>query len=117
MEEAARLDPDEAGYAFLLGAFRLRRGAFHEAVRHFDSALAQERSPFYRGQLLLWGSRAAEAAGLPERAEELRSELLSLPHPLLAGHHESALRERARPVAASRLKTVKINPVLSDIAF
>ncbi|MFT5430083.1 MAG: hypothetical protein ACI9OJ_000756 [Myxococcota bacterium] len=114
--EAARVaDPAEPTYAFLAGAYRLRTGDFETALAHFQSGLETERAPFRRANLLLWGSRTADALGLSEEAERLRAAIYSLHHPHIGMHRNQATAEASEPYPKRRLRAVSVNLVLVDI--
>jgi len=114
IEAAVALDPEDPTYRFLAGAFCIRRGAFAEGLAHLEQGLGHERSPFHRGRMLLWAARAAEAGGDTERAQLLRRELLTIGHPLLAGHHAAAWREGTRPWSPARLRRIAVDVTLVD---
>jgi len=97
LRKAVALSPDDPTYRFLLGAISMRNGEFSSALTDFEHALVHERSRFPRGQILLWASRAAQAAGRLEAAEAHRRELLSIGHRLLSGHQAAAKAESTRP--------------------
>ena len=97
LQQAVALTPDDPTYRFLLGAIAMRNGEFPAARADFEHALQHEHSRFPRGQLLLWASRAAQAAGQTEVAEGLRRELMDIRHPLLTGHQAAAKAESTRP--------------------
>src|SRR5690606_35694397 len=63
VERAAALCPRDPGYRFLAGAWRLDQGWPRRAMAHFEAALEIESIPYRRAQALLWGARAADAAG------------------------------------------------------
>lgn len=97
LRAALALQPDDPDYRFLVGACAARRGNLDEALTHLQAGLEHERSPFSRGQLLLWASRVATRAGRPDLAGPWRTELLATCHPHLGDHHAAALSEQARP--------------------
>ncbi len=97
LAKAVALAPDDPTYRFLLGAISMRNGNFAEALAEFEQGLRHERGRFSRGQILLWASRAAQAAGECARAEALRQELLEVRHALLSGHQAAAKAESTRP--------------------
>lgn len=112
--EAVEADPTEPTWRFLAGSMRLRHGASAEALGHYEIGLAHEQASFYRGQLLLWASRAAQDAGRVDRARELRRELLGLGHPLLGGYRTAALAEDRRPPREGRWRGIPIHLELVD---
>ena len=115
LERAVSLDPDEPTYRFLAGALALRHGELDRAMSHFGRGLARERSPYRRGQLLLWSSRAAAARGDRRIARDHREELLRLEHPLLADYQTAARRDAWRPVPRRRYRGLQIDPMLVDV--
>ncbi len=56
----------------------MRRGGWARGADHAAAGLALETLPYRRGQLLLWGSRAAAAAGQTARVGIWRAELGTL---------------------------------------
>ncbi|GIW72314.1 MAG: hypothetical protein KatS3mg102_1856 [Planctomycetota bacterium] len=114
LERALAHDPDELGCRFLAAVLRLRAGEPEAALAHIEHALARERVPFRRGQLLLWGSRAAALLGQAERARRMREELLGLSEPLLAGHRSAAAREEQQPYPRRRLRRLTLNFMIAD---
>jgi len=111
LDQAIAADPEDPSYRFTAGVMQLRRGDASAALGHLEAGLASERSPFRRGQLLLWGSRAADAAGNRDRARQLRAELLDSTHPHLAEHRAAARAEQRRPF---RRRRFDVNIVLLD---
>ncbi|MCA9523638.1 MAG: hypothetical protein KC609_21830 [Myxococcales bacterium] len=114
IERAALLAPDDPTYRFLAGAMQLQHGEFARALSHFEHGLRVEEHPFYRGNMLLWGSRAASAAGFPARAAVLREELAATSDELLAEHRRAATREGRLPLAAEKLRKTVVNFLLVD---
>jgi hypothetical protein len=115
IELAARLDPSEPTWRPLQGGLHLQAGENAAALARFERGLEKERSPFYRGQLLLWAARAADACGRRRRATELRQELLSTTHRHLTRHHRAARREQARPCSRAGLRRTPVHVQLADI--
>ncbi len=115
LEDAVRHDPLDPTYRLLIGGAHLNRGDWRGALGHFRAGLDHERSSFYRGQLLLWASRAAAAAA-DQHAAALRQELLALTHPQLATHHAAARAEASAPLTGAHIKKVRLNYHLADLA-
>ena len=115
VEEAAGIDPDEPTWRLLQAGFHLRAGEPAAALARLERGLEHEHSPFYRGQMLLWAARAAEASGRRSRAMGLRQELLSTRHACLAEHHRAARAEARRPWRAARLRRVVVHVQLADL--
>ena len=115
LEAAAELDPTEPTYRFLAAALRMRGGHYAKAVAHVEAGLSNEDAPFRRAQLLLWGSRAAHAAGEKERAQAMRDELQLLDHPNITEHHLQAQAEARRPYKKAKLGKIGINMLIADV--
>lgn len=109
LDQAVEADPSDPSWRFLAGVNRLALNQPAEALAHLERGLQTEEAPFYKGQLLLWASRAAQAAGQSDRAATLRAALLELDHPLLAEHRTHALREGRRPPRTGAWKDVPIH--------
>jgi hypothetical protein len=81
---AAELDraiahaPDDPSLRLAQVWMELRRDRWDRAVEHATVGLTRETLPYRRAQLLLWGSRAAFAAGNDERGTAWRRELAAL---------------------------------------
>lgn len=117
VEHAIAADPTEPTYRFVAGAARLKQGDYSNAVAQLAAGLQTERAPFRRGQLLLWGSRAADAGGLREQASAWRRELLELRHPHLEGHHHAARREERWTFPRRKLASLSVSFELLDILY
>lgn len=113
IEQAIELQPDDPSYRFLAGTLRLRTPDRAAALAHFERGLATETIPLRRGQLLLWGSRAADATGDPARASALRAELLAMDHDSLVAHRARARAEDRRPYDLDK-RRIEINLLLND---
>ena len=104
LERAIELAPDDPSLRLAQLWLELRRERWGRAVEHAVAGLARETLPYRRAQLLLWGARAAMAAGDPSRAAAWRADLAALP----AGAHGVAYlqtygrRDEAKPAAAFR---------------
>lgn len=104
LEQAIAHAPDDPSLRLAQLWLELRRDRYGRAVEHAVAGLARESLPYRRAQLLLWGARAAMAAGDPERAAGWRTELAALP----PGAHGVAYlqtygrRDEARPASAFR---------------
>ena len=93
------------------GRLGLALQCFEEALEHFERGLDNERIPYRRGQLLLWGSRAADRAGRAPRASAMRIELLAIDCRDLADHHAAARAEEIRPFAGHQ---IEVSLLLAD---
>lgn len=108
VERASALDPEEPSYRFLSGAFRLKKGDARGAIEQFEAGLAVEEAPFYRGQFLLWASRAADAVGDSASANTYRDALLVSDHPLLETHREFARSERLSAFPTQKMRNLNV---------
>lgn len=115
VEAAAKADPAEPTWRYLKAGIHLRTGETAAALCEFERALCEERSPFYRGQMLLWASRAAQGCGRAAQAKRYRQELLAMPHPWLARHQRRARLETERPLGARRLRRTTVHVQLADL--
>jgi hypothetical protein len=117
VDEAVALDPGEPVYRLLAGGLALRAGDARGALAHFEAGLERERTPFARGLLLLWGSRAAEVEGDRSAAHARRRELLALEHPLVLDSREAARREERSPLPLRVIRRVGVNLVFPDLTL
>jgi hypothetical protein len=113
LEEAISLQPDDPSYRFLAGVLTLRTPNRAAALTHFERGLESETVPLRRGQLLLWGSRAADGADQPRRAAEMRAELIAMDHDSLVRHRALARLEERKPYDLAK-RRIEINLLLSD---
>ena len=104
IERAIALCPDDPSYRFIAGAMLMQAQDEPGALAHFERGLMHERIGFRRGQLLLWGSRAADLCGCRARAAELRVELLALDDDYLDEHRGVARREAVEPFGRRRIE-------------
>ncbi|MFC1707461.1 C45 family autoproteolytic acyltransferase/hydrolase [Planctomycetota bacterium] len=114
LEQAVALVPREPTYRFLAGMVLLKEGEADIALDYFTHGLLNEQAPFRRGQLLLWGSRAAHLGGAASRAADMRRELLNLSHPHLAEYQEAATAEERTPFPRWRLRFLQVALGLVD---
>jgi len=93
IERAIGCAPDDPSLRLAGCWLALEAGASDRAVAHVDAGLATESEPYRRGQLLLWGARAAERCTPADlsRARRWRDELERL-----AGEGVDELRTEAR---------------------
>jgi hypothetical protein len=84
----------------------MRRGGWMRAVAHAESALDVETLPYRRGQLYLWGARAAAAAGDTARADRWRAALAALGGDGLQFLQQKGARDAGKPAAAFHRKPV-----------
>lgn len=109
LRKAVELDPVDPTWRFLAGCYGLRHGDAVRALADFSVGLAHEQAPFYRGQMLLWASRAAHEADKPGRAAALRRELLEMSHPLLSEHRAFAKAEGRKPPRKGKWRGIPVN--------
>lgn len=91
LERAIEHEPDDPSLRLPAAWLALEADDAARAVSHVRAGLATETEPYRRGQLLLWGSRAAE----PALANTWRAELDALGIPELAA--KAHRRHRGRP--------------------
>ena len=115
LDAACALAPQESSWQLLAAGMAMRSGALGVASDHFDSALAGEHAPFYRGRLLHWASRAADAEGRARRADALRSELLRIDHHAVSRYQAASKRDAKRPYTAARARRVPVAVQLCDL--
>lgn len=114
LEQACAKSPAQSRYRFCAGAYQLQQGDLKRALRHFRVGIEHEDAPFYRGNLLLWASRTADALGDRQLAASYRSQLLAIADPNLQEHHELARVEQRRPFDPRRLRKLTVNLILCD---
>jgi len=113
LEQAIALQPDDPSYRLMAGVLTMRTGDFAVARAHLEAGLETETIPLRRGQLLLWASRAADAAGDALAARRHRAELLAMDHDALVEHRTLAGREERRAWDPKR-RRIQINLLTSD---
>jgi hypothetical protein len=74
IERAVGHDPDDPSLRLAAAWLALEAGAADRAVIHVHAGLARETEPYRRGQLLLWGARAADGSD-PALARQWSDEL------------------------------------------
>ena len=114
LDYACILTPNDPVVRFLLGAISLSMESWDPAYQHFERGLLVERGAFRRGQLLLWGSRAADAVGAKLRAQTMRDELLRLVDEDLSDYQKAARAENKKPFSKRKCKAVHVNLILVD---
>jgi Tfp pilus assembly protein PilF len=90
LEQAVAADPDDPSLRLAAAWLAYEDHAYDRAVIHVHAGLARETESYRRGQLLLWGARAAQtidAAQAKRWTEELA---------LLSGPHVDELKAAAR---------------------
>lgn len=117
LEQATALDPDEPTYRMLAGALAFKRGELTRARAHLGRGLEADQAPFYRGQLLLWASRAAQAAGDDAEALRLRADLLAMEEPLLAEYQRAARGDLATPFTLAAMKGRPVRLHMVDVGM
>ncbi len=113
LAEAIALAPADPSLRLAMTWIELRRGRWSAALAAATAGLELERLPYRRAQLLLWGARAAIAAGQPERALSWRTELAGLRGVPIEALQAEARRDVARGPRAARKKPV-VNLVMHD---
>lgn len=96
IERAVVLEPADPSLRLIAAWLALEDRAPDHALVHVHAGLAVETEPYRRGQLLLWGSRAADRRD-PAQAQRWRDELGRL-----HGDGVDELRTRAREKHAGR---------------
>ncbi|HEY5923218.1 MAG TPA: carcinine hydrolase/isopenicillin-N N-acyltransferase family protein, partial [Kofleriaceae bacterium] len=81
LEKAVGVDPDDPSLRLAAAWLAYQDGAYDRAMIHVHAGLARETESYRRGQLLLWGSRAAQVID-PAQSKRWSDELgqLSGPH-------------------------------------
>jgi hypothetical protein len=79
IDRAIACAPDDPSLRLAATWLALEAGAPDRAVAHAEAGLGQERDAYRRGQLLLWGARAARARRDDARARRWTEELARLP--------------------------------------
>jgi len=77
LEQAITAAPDDPSLRLAASWLALEAGLVDRALIHVHAGLAHEVCPYRRGQLLLWGARAADRRD-PELARRWRGELAAL---------------------------------------
>lgn len=113
LAEAIALAPTDPSLRLSLLWIELRRGRHADAVAAAEAGLVHEQLPYRRGQLLLWGARAATAAGDDARAAAWRAELSSLRGRGVAALADEARRDVSRGRRASRRRPA-VNLLMHD---
>jgi hypothetical protein len=114
VEQAVALHPDEPTYRFMAGVLQLRHGQWAVALAHFDVGTQAVQSTFRTVQCWVWGARAADAAGQPDRARQWRLDALERADAHTAPLHALAREEMDRPCARSKLRRLIYNVDLVD---
>ncbi len=90
IERAVAADPDDPSIRLIATWLALEDGMHDRAMIHVHAGLALETEPYRRGQLLLWGSRAARTID-PPQARRWKDALAHL-----SGEGIDELRARSR---------------------
>jgi hypothetical protein len=80
LEKAVAVDPDDPSLRLAAAWLAYEDRAFDRAMIHVHAGLARENESYRRGQLLLWGSRAAQPID-PAQAKRWADELAQLSGP------------------------------------
>lgn len=116
LERAIAAAPDDPSLRLAMVWYELRRGAFARAAAHAETGLARETIPYRRGQLLLWGARAATAAADPTRASRWRTDLAALRGDGIPFLQHLSARDADRPAAAFHRKPT-VHLTLLDASY
>jgi hypothetical protein len=106
--------PDDPSLRLALTWLRMRTGDLGGAADEAAAGLAHERWPYARAQLLLWGARAAAAAGDAIQAETWRRELAMLPGEGVAELQAEARADQRRSARTWRHKKPHANLFMLD---
>lgn len=109
--------PADPTYRLLAGGCALRRHDFPRAREHFARGLEGERSPFHRGQLLLWAARAASCERDRAAAAGHREELARLDEPLVRDYQRELAREARRGFPRRLLGRIDVHPGFPDVTI
>jgi hypothetical protein len=97
MERAVSADPDDPSLRLAAAWLAYEQLAFDRAMVHVHAGLARENESYRRGQLLLWGARAAQTID-PKQAKRWADELERLSGPDVEELKAAARRKyRRRP--------------------
>jgi hypothetical protein len=100
IDRAIACAPDDPSLRLAAAWLALEAGAPDRALSHVRTGLTHERETYRRGQLLLWGARAARAHGDEPQARQWTEELAHLPGADLDELRAAATRKwRGRPHA------------------
>ncbi|MEZ4404623.1 MAG: C45 family autoproteolytic acyltransferase/hydrolase [Kofleriaceae bacterium] len=97
LAEAIAADPDDPSLRMAMAWTAMRQGEFAAAQAQVVVGLRHETLSYRRGQLLLWGARAATAAGADAQAQAWRAELAAMCGPDLDELQAAGARDRHRP--------------------
>ena len=97
LERAIAAAPDDPSLRLAAAWIHMKRGDAGRALAHARAGLFRETLPYRRGQLLLWGARAAMAARDPESATALWDELDRLSGPDVDELRARGRADRTRP--------------------
>jgi hypothetical protein len=78
IDKAIAVAPDDPSLRLAAAWLAMELGANDRAVIHVHAGLALESEPYRRGQLLVWGARAADASDDRDLARRWRDELARL---------------------------------------
>lgn len=98
LADAVAAAPDDPSLRMAQTWAEMRRGRHADAVASAARGLALETLQYRRGQLLLWGARAAAVAGDAGRAAAWRAELAGLPGADLERLRATAAEDAGRPL-------------------
>jgi hypothetical protein len=90
LEKAVAVDPDDPSLRLAAAWLAYEDHAYDRAMIHVHAGLARETESYRRGQLLLWGARAAQTID-PAQSKRWSDEIA-----LLSGPHVDELKAAAR---------------------
>jgi hypothetical protein len=94
MERAVAVEPDDPSLRLAAAWLTYQDGAYDRAMIHVHAGLARETESYRRGQLLLWGARAAQVID-PDQSKRWAEELARLSGPDV-DELKAAVRHRYR---------------------
>jgi tetratricopeptide (TPR) repeat protein len=116
IEQAVSLAPSDPTYRFMAGVLQLRQGEWDVALEHLSTASQQTNPAFRQVQTLLWGARAADAAGKPELAKQWRHEGLQLHDQHTDPIHRLIQKDLAKGCSTRKLKKLIYSIDIPDAA-
>lgn len=116
INQAAASAPHDPSLHFVAGILALEAHDNESAYHHLLETAKKDKSPYRKGQALLWASRAAAATGKKAEATTLRRELLRLNHHNLAQLKRMAERDANEIIPRRDYSNVVLNLAVLDAA-
>jgi hypothetical protein len=116
LSQASAFAVEDGSLKFAEGAFALEARDTERAYQHLMAAVQLEKSPYRKGQALLWAARAAAASGRSAEAASLRRELFALSHHNLAELKRLAERDAKQLITKRDYSDVVVNMAVLDAA-